>query len=58
MRGDGVIQLVSKQDLKKPPYEMESPGMFDAMIMTEINIDIWEEPQMQAVQVQSSGGWA
>lgn len=58
MRGDGVIQLVSKEDLKKPPYEMESPGMFDAMIMTEINFDIWEEPQMQAVQVQSSGGWA
>lgn len=58
MRGDGVIQLVSKEDLKKPPYEMESPGLFDAMIMAEIKIDIWEEPQMQAVQVQDSGGWA
>tara|TARA_Y100000310_G_scaffold342527_1_gene446170 strand:- start:16816 stop:18282 length:1467 start_codon:yes stop_codon:yes gene_type:complete len=47
MRGDGRIQLVSKVEMKKKPYELPSPGMFDAMIMAEITPDIdddWDEP--------------
>jgi len=44
-RGDGKIQIVSKPDMKKKPYELPSPGMFDSMMMAEIKpdtIDEWE----------------
>ena len=55
MRSDGVIQLVSKVDMKKKPYEMDSPGLFDAMMMSDIKIETYQAPTQ--VQVQSSGGW-
>jgi phage terminase large subunit len=31
---NGVFQLVSKSDMKKPPYNLPSPGLFDCMMMT------------------------
>lgn len=55
MRSDGKIQLVSKEDLKKKPYEMPSPGMFDSMMMAETKVDLHEvAPQ---IIVESAGGW-
>jgi phage terminase large subunit len=56
MRSDGMIQLVSKVDMKKKPYEMESPGMFDSMMMSEITVDLYESSP--TVVVESAGGWS
>ena len=36
---NGVFQLVSKQDMKKEPYRLPSPGMFDSMMMSMITPD-------------------
>jgi phage terminase large subunit len=56
MRSDGMIQLVSKVDLKNKPYEMPSPGMFDSMMMAEIKVDMFQQENVN-VQVSNSSGW-
>ena len=33
---NGVFQLVSKVDMKKDPYRLPSPGMFDSMMMAMV----------------------
>lgn len=40
---NGVFQLVAKTDMKKAPYNLESPGLFDAMMMTMLIPDIMNE---------------
>jgi len=37
---NGVYQLVSKPDMKKEPYRLPSPGMFDCMMMCMVIPDI------------------
>lgn len=36
---NGVFQLVSKSDMKREPYRLPSPGMFDSMMMSMITPD-------------------
>jgi len=38
--GSGTIQIVSKEDMRKPPYELESPGMSDCLMMQEFIPDM------------------
>ena len=39
--GAGKIQIVSKEDLKKKPYELPSPNLFDSVMMA------WDVPEIQ-----------
>ena len=36
---NGIFQLVSKPDMKKEPYRLPSPGMFDSMMMSMVTPD-------------------
>lgn len=56
MRSDGMIQLVSKEDMKKKPYELPSPGMFDSMMMAEVKVDLFKVQSVE-IEVESAGGW-
>lgn len=46
---NGQFQLVSKPDMKKEPYRLHSPGMFDTMMMTMIIPDTMGQSSVNIV---------
>jgi phage terminase large subunit len=56
MRGDGKIQLVAKEDMRKKPYELPSPNMFDSMMMSMLKVDLYE--QNVEVMTEDAAGWS
>lgn len=40
---NGVFQLVAKSDMKKAPYNLPSPGLFDTMMMSMLISDIMSQ---------------
>ena len=55
--GAGKIQIVSKEDMKKPPYKLDSPNMSDCVMMSLRGGQVKQRQKASSGKSNRSSGW-